>query len=136
MEGDMHSFLSSCLIFCSGYFKALPTLTTSNTSPATNFMLPGCTNNTRFSRWAASAFTINVFPVPLGPQNIKTKPDLEWKDPRRIQSHEKSKLLHFEKNIRNCSEPLHDLDSNDGCRKERMKHKHTYLLARVHVYKS
>lgn len=43
----------------------------------TNFILPGGTNNTRFSRWAASAFTISVFPVPLGPQNIKTKPDLE-----------------------------------------------------------
>ena len=46
----------------------------------TNFMLPGGTNNTRFSRWAASAFTISVFPVPLGPQNIKTKPDLEWSE--------------------------------------------------------
>ncbi len=40
MEGDMHRFLSSCLIFCSGYFKALPTLTTSNTSPAYKFHAP------------------------------------------------------------------------------------------------
>lgn len=39
------------------------------------------TSSTRFSRCAARALTIKVFPVPLGPQNISTKPDLDiWRN--------------------------------------------------------